>query len=45
MPVPQIIPVTPAEKLRYREAQERRKRRMSELAESAGEGVSRSHGR
>jgi acyl-CoA hydrolase len=45
MPVPPIIPVTPAEKERYREAQERRKRRMSELAASAREGGPRRRGR
>lgn len=45
MPVPPIIPVTPAEKLRYKKAQERRKRRISEIAASAKEGGPPRHGR
>ncbi len=34
--VPPIVPETPAERLRYREAKERRKRRMMDLASYAG---------
>jgi acyl-CoA hydrolase len=45
MPVPPIVPVTPAQKQRYREAQERRKRRMIELAASPREGGFRRHDR
>ncbi len=45
IPVPPIIPVTAAEKQRYREAQERRKQRMRELAVSAKESGPRRRGR